>query len=83
MVAAASRKVAVVADPVLIVVVVACARGLVRLTEVLAHCIALRARIELARIAAAAPPGTEVAEQDQWGDSWWFRSQQPLGEARG
>jgi hypothetical protein len=74
-VAARSREAAVVADPVLIALVAACARGLVRLAETLADWIAIRARIELARIAAAAPPGTEVVEQDRRGGTWQFRSQ--------
>lgn len=70
------------ADPVLIVLVAVCARGFVRLVDVVAHWIVLRARIELARIVAAAPPGTEVIEQHRQG-SWRFRSQQPWGEPRG
>jgi hypothetical protein len=72
----------VTTDAVVLVMVVACARGVVRLGVVLTHWIALRARIELARIAAAAPPGTEVAEQDRRGGSWRFRSQQPWGGPR-
>ncbi|MFI7675042.1 hypothetical protein [Actinophytocola sp. NPDC049390] len=64
------------ADPVLIVMVAACAQGVVRVTDAVARWIGLRARIELARIAAAAPPGTEVAEQDRRG-RWLFRSQRP------
>jgi hypothetical protein len=82
-VAAANRE-AAVADPVLIVLVVAaCARSLGRLADVLADWIALRARTELARIVAAAPPGTEVVEQDRRGGRWRFRSQQRCGEPRG
>jgi hypothetical protein len=61
----------------------ACARSLMRLPGVLMLWITLRARIKLARIAATAPPGSEVTEQDQQGGSWRFRSQQPPGGPRG
>ncbi|WP_410600812.1 hypothetical protein [Amycolatopsis sp. lyj-90] len=64
----------------LIVMVAVCARGVVRLAEALTVWIALRARIELARIAAAAPPGTELVEQDRQGGGWRFRSPQQPGE---
>ncbi len=74
------RREARVSDPVLIVMVAVCARGVVRLAEAMAVWIALRARIELARIAAAAPPGTEVVEQDRRGGGWRFRSPQQPGE---
>ncbi|WP_410659585.1 hypothetical protein [Amycolatopsis sp. lyj-112] len=67
----------------LIVMVAVCARGVLRLAEAMAVWIALRARIELARIAATAPPGTEVVEQDRHGGGWRFRSpqQQQPGES--
>ncbi|HWD04383.1 MAG TPA: hypothetical protein VG674_18240 [Amycolatopsis sp.] len=63
------------ADPVLIVTVAVSARELARW-------LALRTRVELARLAAAAP-GTEVVEQDRHGGSWRFRSPRQPGEARG
>jgi len=71
-----------VQDPVLIVAMVLCARGAVRLAKVLTQWIAMRTRIELARIAAALPPGAEVAEQDRHLGSWRFRTTQQPGEAR-
>lgn len=83
MVAARSREAAVVADPALIVLVAACARGLGRLAEALADWIAIRARIELARVVAAGPTGIEVVEQNRQGGSWQFRSRLPRGEPRG
>lgn len=73
----------VVAEPVLIVLVAVCSRGLVRLAEVLAYWIALRSRVELARIAAATLLGAEVAEQNRRHDSGQFRSQRPHGESHG
>lgn len=68
-------------DPVLMVTIAMCARSVVPLAAALTQWIALRARIELARIAAAAPPGTEIVEQNPQGGRWRFRSPRQPGEA--
>jgi hypothetical protein len=60
---------AVVTDPVVIVLVAGCARGVAQLAEALAQRIVLRACAELVRVVAAAPGCAEVAERDRWGGS--------------
>jgi hypothetical protein len=68
-----------VTDPALIVLVAFCARGISQLAGALAQRMVLRVRVELVRTAAAAPPGTEVMEQDRWGGNVGFRVSAPAG----
>jgi hypothetical protein len=60
-------------DPVLIIMVAVCVRGVSQLADALAQRIILRARAELAWIAAVALPGTEVAEHDRRGGGMRIR----------
>lgn len=60
-------------NPVTLLLVVACVQGITRLTDALCEWLMLRARGELARVAAAAPPGVEVADRDQSGAGWLIR----------
>ena len=61
------------ADPVLITVVISCARAASQVLDALAQRIILRSRRDLVQAAAALPPGTEVREQDRSG-TWQVRA---------
>jgi hypothetical protein len=58
----------------MLVLVVACAHGVTKITEALAQWLALHARAGLTRAASAAPAGVEVAGRDRDGASWLVRS---------
>jgi hypothetical protein len=70
-----------VADPVLITVVISCARAASQVFDALAQRIILRGRRDLVQAAAALPPGTEVREQGRTG-TWQARAGQAAGRGR-
>lgn len=60
-------------DPVALLLVVTCVRGVTKVTDALCQWLVLRASGELARAAAVVPPGVEIAQRGRNGTGWLIR----------